>query len=75
MKRIVLDAAAIAKLPEYDIVEVCDESGRVIGRFRPAVYDDPAAQPQVSEEELQRRSEEGGGRSLAEIMADWEKHT
>lgn len=73
MKRIVLDASAIAKLPEYDIVEICDESGRVIGRFRPAVYDDPAAQPQVSEDELRRREAEGGGRPLEDILADLEK--
>lgn len=73
MKRIMLDAAALAEFPEDEIVEICDESGRVIGRFRPAVYDDPAAQPQISEEEMQRRAREGGGRTLAEIMADWEK--
>ncbi|HVA46731.1 MAG TPA: hypothetical protein VNH11_10240 [Pirellulales bacterium] len=75
MKRVVLDAATIAKLSDYEILELCDESGRVIGRFRPAVYDDPAAQPQISEDELDRRAAEVGGRSLAEIMADWEKYT
>jgi hypothetical protein len=57
------------------IVELCDGSGRIIGRFRPAVYDDPAAQPQISDEEIARRlNEDGAGRSLAEIMADWEKY-
>ncbi|MGH7139852.1 MAG: hypothetical protein ACREHD_29285 [Pirellulales bacterium] len=73
MKRIVLDSSALAKFPEDEIVEICDESGRVVGRFRPAVYDDPAAQPQISDEEMERRFAEGGGRTLAEIMADWEK--
>jgi hypothetical protein len=73
MKRVVLDAATLAKLSDDEIVEVCDPTGRVIGRFRPAVYDDPAAQPQISDEELDRRAAEGGGRSLAEIIADWEK--
>jgi hypothetical protein len=73
MKRIVLDSSALAKFPEDEIVEICDESGRVLGRFRPAVYDDPAAQPQISYEEMKRRLAEGGGRTLAEIMADWQK--
>ncbi|HVA46730.1 MAG TPA: hypothetical protein VNH11_10235 [Pirellulales bacterium] len=73
MKRVVLDSSTLAKLSGDDIVELCDASGQVIGRFRPAVYDDPAAQPQISDEEMKRRLSEGGGRSLAEIMADWEK--
>lgn len=75
MKRVILDAATVAELSEDEIIEFCDESGRVLGRFRPAVYYDPAAQPQISDEEMSRRAAEGGGRSLAEIMADWEKHT
>ena len=75
MKRVVLDAFTIAKLSDGEIVELCDESGHVIGRFRPAVYDDPAAQPQISDEEVARRlNEDGPGRSLAEITADWAKH-
>lgn len=75
MKRVVLDPTTIAKLSDGEIVELCDGSGRVIGRFRPSVYDDPAAQPQISDEEITRRlSEDGPGRSLAEIMAGWEKH-
>lgn len=73
MKRVVLDSTALAKFPEDEIVEICDESGRVLGRFRPAVYDDPAAQPQITYEEMERRIVEGEGRSLTEIMADWEK--
>lgn len=75
MKRVVLDSSALAKFPRDEIVEICDESGRVVGRFRPAVYDDPAAQPQISDEEMDRRLAEGGGRSLAEIMTDWQQLT
>jgi len=56
-------------------VELCDASGRVVGAFIPAAlrtfYDD--MEPQVSEEELKRRSREESGRSLAEILADLEK--
>ena len=32
-------------------------------------------EPQVSEEELDRRQREGGGRTLDEIMADLEKRS
>jgi hypothetical protein len=55
--------------------ELCDASGRVIGAFIPValgwVYE--GLEPQVSEEELDRRGREEGGRTLAEILADLEK--
>jgi hypothetical protein len=76
MKRMVLSDAALGRLVGVeDIVELCDPSGRVIGRFRPAIFDDPAAQPRISDDEMDQRLTEGGGRSLAEIMADWETRT
>ncbi len=63
MARIVLDAATIAKLTtELHPVEVCDEQGNVIGTFRPRL--DPAKygplEPQISEEELERRMKSNG---------------
>jgi len=74
MKRMVINEANLGRLAEVeDIIELCDPSGRVIGRFRPAVFDDPGAQPRISHEEMEQRLAEGGGRSLAEITADWEK--
>jgi hypothetical protein len=42
----------------------------VLGHFVPR---DRRKEPQISEEEIQRRLKQGGGRSLAEIMADLEK--
>jgi hypothetical protein len=49
MKRVVIDTATLAKLSDlFKTVELCDESGRPIGRFRPAILDDPAMQPQIS---------------------------
>jgi hypothetical protein len=52
-------------------VELVDPQGRVVGRYTPvsAVRSD-AMEPKISEEELDRRERQGGGRTLAAIMAD-----
>ena len=55
MTRITLDAATADKLQAADHpVEVCDPSGKVIGRFTPAF--DPSEwepwEPEIDEEEL-----------------------
>lgn len=73
MTRVVIDASTLAKLTDlYQTVELCDASGNTIGHFRPAILDNPALQPQISEEEMDRRVAAGGGRSLTEILADLE---
>ena len=77
MPLVILDQAATAKLGRYgDPVLVCDETGRVLGHFVPAV---PAQhldlEPQISEEELRKREQRTEGRTLAEIMADLEKRS
>ena len=55
--------------------QLCDEAGHVLGYFTPAaekpLYD--KVQPRISEEELQRRRQEKGGRTLGEILDDLEK--
>ena len=76
MTRLILDQATLETLNGLkQAAELCDESGRTIGYFRPAVdrslYD--RVQSPISEEELQRRERELGGRTLAEILADLEK--
>ena len=76
MNKVILDQSALTKLNELNEgAEICDETGRVVGFFMPAVdrslyegVDSP-----VSTEELSRRSKQGGGRSLPEILADLEK--
>ena len=75
MTKVILDEATRAKLKGLtEHVELCDESGRTLGRALPEadylrmVYD--WANAQVSDEELERRSREPGGRTLAEI---WER--
>jgi hypothetical protein len=73
MVRIVVDPATQARLEGLQVVaELCDASGRVLGRVVP-VQQEVILEPQISEEELRRREAEGGGRPLAEILADLEK--
>jgi len=76
MDRIVVDKAFTSQLPE--VLAPCavfDSAGKRLGYFTPEV--DPAwyqgLEPSVSDEELDRRERAGGGRSLAEVLADLTK--
>ena len=75
MNRVVVDQATVEKLRGVcDQLELCDAAGNVLGRFFPVVTgtEFPGMEPQISEEEIQRRLHEGGGRPLADILADLE---
>jgi hypothetical protein len=73
MGRVVLDEGTGAKLRGVDEVELCDEAGQKVGRFlseklyRRLLYD--WANAQITDEELERRRQQPGGRTLAEIWA------
>ena len=73
MTKVVVDQGLFATLRSVDEVELCDESGRSLGHFlskklyRRLLYD--WANAQITDEELQRRREAPGGRTLAEIWA------
>lgn len=77
MTQIILDANTREKLAAVtEIVELCDDSGRVLGRFLPIF--DPSRyeglQPQISKEELQRRKQSKGKTyTTAEVLAYLEK--
>jgi hypothetical protein len=76
MNRIVPDRKTVEQLSQLnERAEICDETGRVIGYFRPVV--DAAhyatVEPSVSDEELFRRACEEPGRKLRDIIADLEK--
>ena len=74
MIRIIVDPATQSRLEDVQhVAEICDASGRVLGRFVP-VLEDLIPEPEISEEELRRREAEGG-RPLADILADLEKLT
>ena len=72
MTQISLDAALASKLHElYTAAELCDPSGKVVGRFEPVF--DPAKWeplgPQVSEEELDRRAKSDKWYTTEEVLA------
>ena len=72
MTQIILDASVSSKLNEvFHPVELCDPSGRVLGRFVPLI--DPSEweplSPDVSEEELDRREQSTEWYSTAEVLA------
>jgi hypothetical protein len=74
MSRIVIDEQMRAKLNGFDQdLELCDESGKPVGHFVPQkeymkmLIAFAEAQCPISPEELDRREQEVGGRTLAEI--------
>lgn len=76
MVKLTLDSDLRRKLGTLgEPVEVCDEAGRVVGHFLPTpLYEDLfytalAAEAPHSKEELKRRHQAEGGRSLAEIWS------
>jgi hypothetical protein len=73
MTRITVDAALSSKLSEAtEAVELCDSSGRVLGRFFPAPdlsqYEPDSLEPQVSDEELRRREQSEKWYTTEEVL-------
>ena len=56
----------------FGVAEVYGDDGRLLGHFVPAPEGD-RLDPQVSDQELDRREAAGGGRPLAAILADLAK--
>ncbi len=78
MTKITLDQATLAKLNDLrERVEFCNEAGHTLGYFEPVPSRDRSlyerVEAPISEDELRRREQELGGRTLAEILADLEK--
>lgn len=77
MEKLELDTALRSKLGSLSKhIEVCDESGAIVGHFLPAtLYDDLfyaalAQETPYTPEELRARLDKTGGRSLKEIWRD-----
>jgi hypothetical protein len=72
MTQLIVDPTTLNQLRlARTTLELVDDAGQVLGHFVPAT---PAGkEPTISEEELQRREQRGGGRPLAPILADLEK--
>jgi hypothetical protein len=77
MTKVVVDPAFGAKITGLTgAVELCDESGRTLGYFHPAMSEGSAPQrlqSPHSDEEIERRRQDRRGRPLADILADLEK--
>ena len=76
MSQFILDANSLQELPMLTHpVDLCDSSGRVIGRFVPKIdlSEWEIVGPELSAEELRRREESGQKRySTAEVVAHLE---
>ena len=75
MTRVTINSDLSAKLSSYlSPVELCDESGRKVGTFQPALSPEELkrilAERPYSEEELKRRRQVRTGRPLADILKD-----
>jgi len=77
MTQIILDASVSVQLHNLNQpVELCDPSGRVLGRFVPLIdlSEWEPISPDISEEELNRRAKSNQKRySTAEVLAHLEK--
>ncbi len=76
MVKLTIDQDTRKKLSDLkERLQLCDETGRVLGYFQPvierSIYE--GVESPTGKDELLRRSQQGGGRSLAEIFADLEK--
>jgi hypothetical protein len=72
MNKITLDDALRSKLNGLnEYLEICDADGRTLGHYLPAeAYRELLvawSKAHISDEELERRDREPGGRTLAEI--------
>ncbi|HEV3025744.1 MAG TPA: hypothetical protein VGX76_24895 [Pirellulales bacterium] len=76
MTRIVVDAALEEKLTGSSApLELCDQSGNVLGRFIPKIDWEAIERdrPQRTEEELRLREQTTGGMSIGQVLAHLEK--
>jgi hypothetical protein len=70
---IIADETLQAQMEQADgPVRICTPDGRVLAYASPAKPARLKLEPQVSEEELCRREQKGGGRKLADILRDLE---
>ncbi len=77
MSQIILDAAVCGKLNNLTCaVEICDPSGRVLGRFVPLLdmSEWEPLSPDISDDELERRAKSNEDRyTTAQVLAHLEK--
>ncbi|HEV2968994.1 MAG TPA: hypothetical protein VGY55_03325 [Pirellulales bacterium] len=74
MTKVVIDKSIRSTFSNLgEQIELCDETGRTLGYFLPAELHRQLlrawAETQISDEELERRRNEPGGRTLDEIWS------
>ncbi len=75
MTRLILNHDLLSRLGPLDKpLEICDETGHTLGFFKPLPDREQYRnlEPLISEEEMERRRHEDGGRTLQEILRDLE---
>ena len=76
MNQIVVDADTLAKLRGLSApLDICNEAGHVLGHFEPYPQGIKPSdlEPEISEEEFRRRTDNFQGRPLSELIAEWER--
>jgi len=73
MERVILDPTLLAKLSGLsEQVELCDENGHRVGYFLPTAERDASWYAEeglgISQQELERRMADPGGRTTAEVL-------
>ncbi len=73
MQKIIIDEVLRNRLHDFaDQIELCDEAGQTLGHFLPAglyrtLLYSTVKEPNLTVEDIERRLQQPGGRSLAEI--------
>jgi len=78
MTRMIIDAETTARFRDiHESTELYDESGNLVGYFTPGIEKSlyESIEIPVSDDELRRRQAKGGGRPLADIIADLERRS
>lgn len=75
MKRIIVDRSLRSKLDNLDSrLELCDESGEILGYFVPASEQQRLlyawARAEFTDEEIERARKEPGGLTIGELLAE-----
>ncbi len=74
MTRLTVDSELRAKLGDFqELVEFCDESGRIIGFFHPAAPSDRPTSSPISDDEIEAARAQRIGRPLSDILADLDR--
>jgi hypothetical protein len=74
MTRLIVDASVLARFGEVaSVVELCEESGQVVGYFSPIQRDGETTRSPFTDEEIQRRRQQKTGRPWAEALRDLDR--